>query len=545
MKIRLCTLSALVAASACGNSENDGSTSLPTNTEPAFETSSESHAPHGAIPSGRSCGTATTTATVSDPNLAVRTTVSGLTQPIGIGFLGHNDFFVTEKSTGQVKRVVNCAVNATVLDLPVNSASERGLLGIALHPRFRQNGWVYLYWTESSTGADSDVLEEVGNPASAFAPGTPRPFGNRVDRFVWDRRANTLSFDRNLVVLRAYQADEGQPLRGNHNGGVIRFEQNDEKRFGHFARHRKNEPEKLYIIIGDNGRRGVLQNLANGPFGPGIPDDQFGGPEPDNAHLTGVVLRLNDDGTTPEDNPFFAAGAAIGGEPGANWQKIFAYGIRNSFGMAVDPSTGELWQSENGDDTFDEINRIEPGTNSGWIQTMGPLTRISEFKGIETTFGQMALQQVRWPPTNIADSPIDARARMVDFPGSHYAEPQFSWKYATAPAAIGFMEDGSLGADYRGDLFVGASVPVLAGGYLFRFDLTKNRQRIAWTDPKLADLVADNTAKHDGTESESLMFGSGFGVGTDIQTGPRGNLFVVSTSSGSVYEIYRASPSDD
>jgi aldose sugar dehydrogenase len=542
MKIRVYTISAIVCASACGNSENDGSTSAPSNAESAFETTSESHARHGAVPSGRSCGEATTTAAVSDPNLAVRAAVSGLTQPIGIAFLGHNDFFVTEKSTGQVKRVVNCAVNATVLDLPVNSASERGLLGISLHPRFRQNGWVYLYWTESSTGADSDVLEEVGNPASAFAPGTPRPLGNRVDRFVWDRRANALRFDRNIIVLRAYQADEGQPLRGNHNGGVIRFEQSEEKRFG---RHRKNEPEKLYIIIGDNGRRGVLQNLPNGPFGPGIPDDQFGGPEPDNAHLTGVVLRLNDDGTTPEDNPFFAAGAAIPGEPGANWQKIFAYGIRNSFGMAVDPVTGDLWQSENGDDTFDELNRIEPGANSGWIQTMGPLSRISEFKGIETTFGQMALQQVRWPPTNIADSPIDARARMVNFPGSHFAEPQFSWKWATAPAAVGFMEDGSLGAEYRGDLFVGASVPALNGGYLFRFDLTKNRQRIAWSDPKLADLVADNTAKHDGTESESLMFGTGFGVGTDIQTGPRGNLFVVSTSSGSVYEIYRAGPSDD
>jgi aldose sugar dehydrogenase len=544
MKLRVCTISALVAASACGNSENDGATPVPGSSESTFETSSESSARHGGIFSARSCGAPTTTATVSDPNLAVRTAVSGLTQPIGIAFLDHNDFFVTEKATGQVKRVVNCAVNATVLDLPVNSASERGLLGIALHPRFRQNGWVYLYWTESSTGADSDVLEEVGNPASAFAPGTPRPFGNRVDRFVWDRRANTLTFDRNIIVLRAYQADANQPLRGNHNGGIIRFAQNDEGRF-HHLRRKKDEPEKLYVIIGDNGRRGVLQNLADGPFGPGIPDDEFGGPAPDNAHLTGVVLRLNDDGTTPEDNPFFAAGAAIPGEPGANWQKIFAYGIRNSFGMAVDPSTGELWQSENGDDTFDEINRLEPGANSGWIQTMGPLSRISEFKGIETTFGQMALQQVRWPPTNIADSPIDARARMVDFPGSHYAEPQFSWKWATAPAAIGFMEDGSLGAEYRGDLFVGASVPVLAGGYLFRFDLTKNRQRIAWTDPKLADLVADNIAKHDGTESESLLFGSGFGIGTDIQTGPRGNLFVVSTSSGSVYEIHRARPSDD
>ena len=118
------------------------------------------------------------------------------------------------------------------------------------------------------------------------------------------------------------------------------------------------------------------------------------------------------------------------------------------------------------------------------------------------------LQQVRWPPTNIADSPTEARARMVDLAGSHYGEPQFSWKFATAPAAIGFLEGRSLGRKYQGDLFVGASIPVLEGGYLFRFDLTNNRQRLAWSDPVLADLVADNEAKHSGVESESLLFGS-------------------------------------
>lgn len=50
--------------------------------------------------------------------------------------------------------------------------------------------------------------------------------------------------------------------------------------------------------------------------GPGVPDDQFGGPEPDDAHLSGVILRLNGDGTTPADNPFFGAGATIGGRSG-------------------------------------------------------------------------------------------------------------------------------------------------------------------------------------------------------------------------------------
>jgi glucose/arabinose dehydrogenase len=484
--------------------------------------------------------------TVNDPDLAVRTVVTGLSQPIGIAFLKHNDFLVTEKPTGQVKRVVNGAVVATVLDLPVNFASERGLLGIALHPNFERNHWVYLFWTESSTGADTDQVADVGNPNSAFPPGTPQPFGHRVDRFVWDRRAHKLKFDRNLIVLRAYQADAGQPLRGNHNGGVIRFEKDDEHHFGRLADvfgfgRRDQRHAKLFIVIGDSGRRGMLQNLLQGPFGNDTPDDEFGGPEPDNAHLTGVILRLNDDGSTPRDNPFYDYGATLGGEEGANLQRIYAYGIRNSFGLAVDPWTGELWESENCDDAFDEINRIEPGHNGGWIQAMGPLSRVAEFKQIETTFPTPpgALQQVRWPPGNIADDPISARARMVDFPGSHYADPQFSWKWALPPAAIGFMTDKSLGKEHEGALFVGAALPFNAGGFLFRFELTPNRQRIAWTDPKLADLVADNTAKYDFAESESVLFGQNFGSGVDILTGPKGNLYVVSASKGAVFEIHR------
>src|SRR5215510_15241278 len=74
-----------------------------------------------------------------DPNLGVRTLVSGLSQPTSTAFLGPNDLFVLEKASGQVKRVVNGVVQSTVLDLAVNSGSERGLLGIALHPDFPAN----------------------------------------------------------------------------------------------------------------------------------------------------------------------------------------------------------------------------------------------------------------------------------------------------------------------------------------------------------------------------------------------------------------------
>ena len=452
--------------------------------------------------------------TVIDRNLVIREAATDLETPVGIAFLERNDMFVIEKNTGQVKRFQG-ATTTTVLDLAVNSASERGLLGIALHPAFPADPGVYLYWTESSTGADSNVISEV--PL----------LGNRVDRFEWDGSA--LTFDHNLIQLRAFQADEGQPQRGNHNGGVIRF----------------GPDGRLYIIMGDNGRRGQNQNLEFGPFGPGDPDDQFGGPEPDDAHLTGMILRLNDDGTTPVDNPFFAQGAAIGGEVGDNIQKLFAYGVRNSFGMAFDPKSGNLWTQENGDDAFDELNLVEPGMNGGWIQVMGPIDRVAEFKAIELALPPSGglegaqLQQIRWPAENIADTPQEAMARLYMISGAHYSDPEFSWKYAVAPAGIGFLEGRDLGPQYDGDLFVGASRPTLEDGYLFHFNLTGNRRKIGVDDPALEDRVADNEEKFDITESESLLFGSGFGVGTDIQTGPNGHLYVVSLSIGAVYEISR------
>jgi aldose sugar dehydrogenase len=463
---------------------------------------------------------ATAAPSVVDPNLAVRTAASGLDQPISMAFLGPNDMLVLEKATGKVQHVVNGVVQSTVLDLPVNSASERGLLGIALHPHFFTTGRVYLYWTESLSGTDSDDLADV--PL----------LGNRVDRFIWN--GSTLTLDKNIVKLRAFQADAGQPLRGNHDGGVIRF----------------GPDEKLYIVIGDNGRRGQLQNLVNGPFGPGIDDDQFGGPEPDDAHLTGVILRLNDDGTTPSSNPFFGAGASIGGQVGANIQKIFAYGLRNSFGMAFDPVSGALWEQENGDDSFSEVNRADPGFNSGWVQIMGPPERVAQFKTIETTVTPsppdpfaatyFGLQQIRWLPTNIADSPAEALSRLFMLPGAHYSAPELSWKFEVAPAGIGFLHSSALGPQYRNDLFVGAARVFLEGGHLFRLNLTGNRQKIGVDDPRLADRVADNIHKWEITESESLLFGRNFGVGTDVQTGPNGNLYVVSLSDNAVYEIFRA-----
>jgi len=612
--------------------------------------------------------------TVIDPNLRVRTVAHGLDQPTSMAFLAPNEFFVLEKATGQVKWVVNDIVQGTVLDLAVNSGSERGLLGIALHPSFPATPHVYLYWTESTiTNTDTTVLSQ-----------TPL-LGNRVDRFVWD--GSKLTFDRNIIRLRALQppfAAEPTPAagRGNHNGGVIKF----------------GPDGKLYIFIGDNGRRGWMQNLLNGPAGPGRDDDNFGGPEPDDAHLTGVIMRLDDDGSTPADNPFTGVGhvfvarlegaqevpanasvakgyaaffldgamtslsftvtvtgldftgsqtpdpgddllaahihaaaprgtnagvrfgffgtpfndtnpadvvvtpfaSGVGGTIVSKWDlnegnnttlaaqlpnilagrsyinfhtrrlpggeirgqieenpqvttnihKVFSYGHRNSFGFDFDPKSGNLWLEENGDDAFTELNLVRPGMNGGWIQVMGPLARINEFKEIETTMFGGNLQQARWPPTNIADSPEEALARMVMLPGARYNEPKFSWKFEVAPAGIGFMDGRAIGPQYDGDLFVGAARPFLEGGFLWHFNLTGNRQKIGVDDPRLEDRVADNLDKPSATdpaanaraaiESESLLFGRNFGVATDIKTGPNGNLFIVSLSNGAIYEILRS-----
>lgn len=472
--------------------------------------------------------------TMLDPNLQVNTVASGLSLPVAMAFLGPHDILVTEKNTGKVKRIVNGAVHSTVLDLNVNFGSERGLLGIALHPDFPENPGVYLYNSESTTGADTDALAA-----------TPL-LGNRVDRFVWN--GSTLTFDRNIIRLRAFQNDKNmvnlnnpqeppQPLlRGNHNGGVLRF----------------GPDSKLYLVIGDEGRRGWLQNNLLGPD----PDDEFGGPEPDNAHMSGVILRLNDDGTTPTDNPFFNAGANMGGEVGSNIQKLYAYGVRNSFGMAFDPKSGALWISENAGRAFDEINRIDPGHNGGWVQIMGPVARIEDYKAIEVGVGigptgPVGLQQLRWPATNIADSPAEALSRLFVLPGSHYSDPEFSWKHVVPPGGIGFVNGSQLGPQYEGDLIVGSAVSrptpappsVMANpGHLYRFQLTGNRKQLDFDDPLLEDKVADNTGRDDFvTEGSEILFGRDFGIVTDIQTGPDGQLYLVSLSRGEIVKISQTS----
>ena len=329
-----------------------------------------------------------------------------------------------------------------VLDVAVDSASERGLLGLAIHPNFPTSPFVYLYYTESSTGSDTS--------------GSPAPLGNRVYRYTWN--GSTLVGPQLILDLPVTPGP-------NHNGGAMTFGPDD----------------KLYVVIGELNRNGQLQNFS----GAAAPDD------------TGVIFRINDDGSAPSDNPFF--------NQGGNLAKYFAYGIRNSFGLAFDPVTGKLWDTENGPSNYDEINLVEPGFNSGWMRIMGPSSRDAQ-----------------------------GTSDLVVFSGSHYADPKFSWFSTVGPTGIIFMNGASLGVDYQNNAFVGD----INNGNLYRFRLNPTRDGFVFTNPNLGDLVADNN-----TELQELILGTGFSGITDLKIGPDGLLYVLSFSLGKIFVISRLPPS--
>src|SRR5437867_11346627 len=142
-----------------------------------------------------------TAQTVNDPGLQVEVVARGLVQPTTMAFIGDDDILVLQKANGQVRRIVGGVVQATpMLDVAVDSASERGLLGVALDPDFSVNRRVFLYYTESSTGADTT--------------GSPAPLANRVYSYTWN---GTSLVSPNLVLnLPALSGP-------NHHGGLLTF----------------------------------------------------------------------------------------------------------------------------------------------------------------------------------------------------------------------------------------------------------------------------------------------------------------------------------
>ena len=183
------------------------------------------------------------------------------------------------------------------LQLSVDARGERGLIGVAFHPGFASNGWVYVYYTTTQGGAH-----------------------NRLSRFVASgdvsSGAETVLVD--LPLLSAAVV---------HNGGAVHF----------------GPDGKLYLAVGDNSGGAIAQDVSK-PFG--------------------KILRFNEDGTIPGDNPFCATQELK--------CAVWALGLRNPFSFAFDPASGRMHINDVGEMSWEEINVGAKGANYGWPSSEGP-----------------------------------------------------------------------------------------------------------------------------------------------------------------------------
>jgi glucose/arabinose dehydrogenase len=391
--------------------------------------------------------------------LTLETLVTGLSQPTTMGFVAPDDILVLQKADGRVRRVLNGTLQAgAVLDVAVNAASERGLLGIAVNSESPPQ--VFLYFTEASSDGAA-------------------PLANRVYRYDWNPTLGQL--ENPLLVL------DLPVLAGpNHDGGVLLLGPPGEV-------PGVGDGALLYAVIGDLNRNGQLENFEAGP----APDD------------TAVIFRVQQDGTAAPGNPFTPycsattnltcsdTGDCPGGEVcQTQVARYFAYGVRNSFGLALDPMTGALWDTENGPGANDEVNLVAPGFNSGWEDVMGFVLS----------------------PSGLFDIPGA---------GPTYSPPEFTWTDTNAPTSILFPVGSALGVGFDDSVLIGDN----NAGQIYEFPLNVARDGFDLAAP-LDDLIAD-----DNSERDLLAIGAGFGVVTDLEVGPDGRVYVVSLSNGAIYTL--------
>ena len=383
---------------------------------------------------------------ILDSNLKIEEVVSGLEAPTTMAFLGPDDFLVLEKDKGTVLRIINGSVlDKPLLDVEVANSVERGMCGIAIS----KNGPlvnVFLYFTEID-GKDGD--DRSGKP----------PEGNRLYRY--ELIDNQLV---NPVLLLDLPADPGP----RHNGGAIEI----------------GPDNNIYIPVGD----------VDGSFKPFYSATKTQNSEPgiDSDGRSGI-LRI-----TQEGEP---VGRGILGES-MPLKLYYAYGIRNSFGLAFDPITGSLWDTENGPQEGDELNLNYPGFNSGWHKVYG-------FSSSPKNFD------------------IDEMVTFHD--KGKYSEPKIVWGGSTGLTSIIFLDSDQLGTEYRNDIFVGA----VHSSRIYHFDLNSQRN----------DLVIPNTVVDKFIENspvyvdKNIVFAYDFGGITDLTVGPDGYLYVVSIGQGKVFRI--------
>jgi len=224
--------------------------------------------------------------------------VTGLNSATSFAQAPDGRIFVTQQG-GALRVVKSGALLPTpFMTLTVDPNGERGLLGVAFHPNFATNNFVYVYYTTTENGAH-----------------------NRISRFTANGDVVVAGSELILADLPALSTAT------NHNGGALHF----------------GIDGKLYVGVGDNANSAQAPDLTN---------------------PKGKLLRFNDDGSIPTDNPFFGTQTGLA-------RAIWARGLRNPFTFAVRPSDGRIHINDVGEGTWEEINLGAPGANYGWPASEG------------------------------------------------------------------------------------------------------------------------------------------------------------------------------
>ena len=397
---------------------------------------------------------------IRDSNLRVEPVVEGLEFPTTMAFLGPDDFLVLEKEKGTVQRIINGEMlPEPLLDVNVATSQERCMCGIAVSKDIPGHTYVYLYYTEAESADAEDISKGID------------PLRNSLYRY--ELVNNKLVNPKLLLDLPAIPGPR-------HNGGAITI----------------GPDNNLYIPVGDVD--GSHKELDFETETQNYPD----GVEPDGRS---GILRITLDGE-PVIN-----GGIIGDEFPLNL--YYAYGVRNSFGISFDPITGNLWDTENGPGENDEINLVEPGFNSGWIQVQGMSS---------------ILNNNEFSPEN-ENGEDSASDGLVDFDGKgKYSDPEFVWSVTLGPTALIFLHSDKLGQQYQNDIFVGSIVT----GNIYHFDLNQDRTQLVLTG-ELEDKIAETRE----TGEQDIIFGEGFAGISDLEVGPDGNLYVVSLGQGKIFRV--------
>ena len=227
----------------------------------------------------------------------------------------------------------------------------------------------------------------------------------------------------------------------------------------------------LYVIKGDGDKNGILQNFVDGEF------------------FESGVFKIDTKNLS---------------------SKLYGMGIRNSFGLAIDPLTEKLWQTENSIAKYDEINLVENGFNGGWKSIVGPSYR----------FDAEPTNQIK----NLIANP---------YSNFTYYDPKFSWYDSVAPTEIIFPNTVSFG-NYKDHLFVGDC----KNGNVYNFKLNAERNGFVFNDYNLSkDLVLDIN-----DDDKEIVFANFPGrCITDIDFRSDG-MYLLSYFDGSIYRIFPKEP---